>query len=176
MSSFFVAILTIPLATLTIWGVYRWQYHAPTPVRRVLIGAHVSAVTAIIVSYWLLCLKCYLPSRWQYAGWTLFIVGGGLFWLATFSHRSCLVPDEQNRVVNRGPYRIVRHPIYSGGLLAALGLIAVAPAWQVVVAWGELFLALWALMRFEEGELTERMGEPYLRYMASTKRLVPGLF
>ena len=136
---------------------------------------HFFSVTAIIVSYCLLCLTHYRVGTWSWIGWLVFVGGSGVFWYCTFIHRTCLVPDEGKGLTNHGPYRWVRHPMYSGGLLAALGLIGVAFTWQVAVAWLALFIALALLTVFEEQELKVRLGPTYGQYARRTKRLIPGV-
>jgi protein-S-isoprenylcysteine O-methyltransferase Ste14 len=78
-------------------------------------------------------------------------------------------------LVTTGPYRRVRHPIYSGIILAAIGTtIAVSPYWLVaVVAIGAYFVYS-AFM--EERFMVTRFPDSYPRYRQSTKMLVPFIF
>lgn len=82
-----------------------------------------------------------------------------------------------HRVVRSGPYRWVRHPSYSGMLLAAAALAAQlgnALSWAVVmVCFG---LALAYRIRVEERVLSEALGEEYTSYAAGTSRLIPGVW
>jgi protein-S-isoprenylcysteine O-methyltransferase Ste14 len=82
------------------------------------------------------------------------------------------VLPEVRGLVTRGPYRVVRHPIYLGELGACAGLVLAAPtAWNAVVAL--LFaVAQGARMRFEEAALAAEFPE-YRAYAARTPRLVP---
>jgi protein-S-isoprenylcysteine O-methyltransferase Ste14 len=80
-------------------------------------------------------------------------------------------------VVDRGPYRWVQHPSYTGliatflglglalGNWAALALLAVAPTAGLVYR-----------IRVEEDALLDGLGEPYRRFAASRARLVPGVW
>ncbi len=77
-------------------------------------------------------------------------------------------------LVVAGPYRLVRHPLYSGvdGLTFGIGLLVVRP-WALL---GALTLALWFLLvlaPFEERELVALFGAPYQEYMRRTRRFVP---
>lgn len=77
------------------------------------------------------------------------------------------------RVVERGPYRFVRHPAYSGTLLTLLGLGLAMTNWASLVA--IVFCSLVGLLyrvRVEEREL----GQPYVEYMQRTRRFVPFVF
>ena len=81
---------------------------------------------------------------------------------------------EARGLVTRGPYRLVRHPVYLGELGACAGLLLGAPTtWNVVCATGfGLFQAI--RMRLEEQALAAQFPE-YATYAASTPRLLPGL-
>lgn len=80
-------------------------------------------------------------------------------------------------VVEHGPYRWVRHPSYSGLLLffvgtglalsnwGALAMLAVVPAAGLVVR-----------IRAEERALEAGLGEPYRRFAATRRRLIPGVW
>ena len=84
---------------------------------------------------------------------------------------------EDHRVVDTGPYRLVRHPSYTGLLMAALGVGIALDNWLSVA-----FCLLPALTGFgirllsEERTLAAELGEPYRAYMARTKRLIPGIW
>jgi len=73
-----------------------------------------------------------------------------------------------------GPYRVVRHPMYSGVLLFALGIgLAADHAWALL---GALFLFLWfalVIAPFEERELRALFGPAYEAYARVTPRFVP---
>ncbi|MGE5234349.1 MAG: methyltransferase family protein [Acidobacteriota bacterium] len=83
---------------------------------------------------------------------------------------------EGQSVVERGAYRFVRHPSYTGALLLLLGFaLALTNGLSVVVmmAIGGVIYAY--RIRVEEAALVARLGEPYRDYMRRTKRLVPFL-
>ncbi|MER7991115.1 isoprenylcysteine carboxylmethyltransferase family protein [Streptomyces noursei] len=82
-----------------------------------------------------------------------------------------------HRVVTAGPYRYVRHPAYSGLLLAAaaLGLLLDnAASWLVCTVC--CLLAVGYRIRVEERMLLDALGEEYRSYAARTRRLVPGVW
>lgn len=84
---------------------------------------------------------------------------------------------DDHQLVVGGPYRWVRHPIYTSFVLIMLGLTALSANW--LLGWAGLVLTL-SIPAFrlptEERELRERFGEDYRRYEASTARFIPGLF
>jgi protein-S-isoprenylcysteine O-methyltransferase Ste14 len=84
------------------------------------------------------------------------------------------VLPEARGLVTRGPYGLVRHPVYLGELGACAGLVLAAPTvWNLFVA--GVFAGAQALrMRLEEKELDEQFPQ-YARYAVETPRLVPRL-
>jgi protein-S-isoprenylcysteine O-methyltransferase Ste14 len=173
MTAFVVAVLAIPLSTAAIVGVYFTQYRMPPRWRPVAVAVHFTAVTTIICTYAVLCLVEYRSSVWAIGGWIVFAAGSVVFWYAVRCHPTCLVPDEDRGVVSAGPYGRIRHPIYAGGLLGALGLIAVAPDWKTAVAWAVLAASMGVLLALEERELLSRFGRPYAEYRQQTHLLIP---
>jgi protein-S-isoprenylcysteine O-methyltransferase Ste14 len=84
------------------------------------------------------------------------------------------VLPEARGLVTRGPYGVVRHPVYLGELAACAGLVLAAPtAWNLAAA--AVFVGAQAVrMRLEENELGAHFPE-YARYAAETPRLLPRL-
>lgn len=117
---------------------------------------------------------------WEAAGLGVFFLGTALRWwairhLGRFFTVNVTVADD-HRVIDTGPYRLVRHPSYSGLLLqfAGLGLtLGVLPSFLVVLILPTL--AILYRIRVEEAAL--RAGLPaYAAYMGRTKKIVPLLF
>lgn len=83
---------------------------------------------------------------------------------------------DAHTLVEHGPYRYVRHPMYTTFYLFALAiLLLTANAWVA----GITFVLLTAVMRLrvghEEAVLTEAFGDDYRAYMARTGRFLPRL-
>lgn len=84
-------------------------------------------------------------------------------------------PASQGTLVERGPYAVVRHPIYAAGLLVFAGLgLATGP---VALALTGVLAVLWALkLRVEERHLAARY-PAYAAYCRRVRwRLVPGVY
>ena len=88
-----------------------------------------------------------------------------------------VVIQDDHRVVQSGPYRVLRHPSYTGGLLAFLGAgIALGSALSVAAFFLLPLIAVIVRIRVEETELTAALGPDYTAYASRTRRLVPGLW
>ena len=79
---------------------------------------------------------------------------------------------EQHELVTTGPYAYVRHPIYSGIMLAALGTALVTSIFGIGVL---VFISITFALRMhkEEKIMLELFPEQYPEYQKHTKRLVP---
>ena len=77
-------------------------------------------------------------------------------------------------VVSAGPYRVLRHPSYTGLLLIMTGIGLASANWVGLAGMTVLPLAgiLWR-MHAEERALLTTLGDPYRAYAAQHKRLVP---
>jgi protein-S-isoprenylcysteine O-methyltransferase len=89
--------------------------------------------------------------------------------------RSLRTRDDQ-LIIDRGPYSVVRHPGYLGSILVWFGS-RLALNWLVAIATVVALFAVYAYrIRAEEQMLGEQFGEKYQAYQARTKRLVPFLW
>lgn len=83
---------------------------------------------------------------------------------------------EDHRVVVKGPYRLVRHPSYTGVLITFIGLGLAVQSWgALLVLLGVFTISYGYRMKVEEKALLSELGEPYSNYMRRTKRLIPHL-
>ena len=84
-------------------------------------------------------------------------------------------PKDAAILIQSGPYAIVRHPIYCGGLVLALGWALVIQGWLTVGYVVVLFVFFDFKSRLEERWLVERFPE-YRRYQQRVRKLVPFLY
>lgn len=81
-----------------------------------------------------------------------------------------------HRVVQSGPYRFIRHPSYTGLLIAFLGLGLYFGSWLGILALMiPITLAVFNRVEKEEAALVASLGPEYASYCARTKRFIPGL-
>ncbi|MGH7246707.1 MAG: methyltransferase family protein [Pseudomonadota bacterium] len=136
----------------------------------------------------LLCTRKlrYGPLAWRfvpassgvaYAAVALTLAGVGFaIWARFFLGRnwSGIVTIKQDHsLVRRGPYAVVRHPIYSGFLLAALGTALAQGEVRGLVAVALALIGLRMKSRLEETFLLERFGATYAEYTREVKALIP---
>jgi len=96
-------------------------------------------------------------------------------WSLRFLGRNLSVIAQARGVADRGPYRLVRHPLYTGEIISSLGLAVAAGTAGAYAVW----LALIAMQVYravrEEQVLVEALPE-YRDYRARTAALLPGVF
>jgi protein-S-isoprenylcysteine O-methyltransferase Ste14 len=82
--------------------------------------------------------------------------------------------SENQPVVDRGPYRVLRHPSYTGLLCVCLGFgIALGNWLAIIVAVVPALAAIVVRIRVEERMLLTRIGTPYREFCATRSRLIP---
>ena len=121
-------------------------------------------------------------SQSSFLGWTgvaLCVLGFGLGVSARWHlGRNWGMPmsrKEQPELVTSGPYAIIRHPIYTGLILAMLGsALGVNVFWLVVLVPVSVYFILSA--RREEAVMLQQFPVQYAAYMARTGMLAPRLF
>ena len=116
-------------------------------------------------------------SRWLYLASLLLIIGGTAFaiYSALVLGRSISVLPQARRLVTSGPYKIIRHPLYLGEIIAFAGV-----SLQYFSLLAFLLLLLFCLVQHqrminEERILSAAFSE-YADYKARTYRLVPSLY
>lgn len=114
-------------------------------------------------------------------GVVLFVAGLLLRWWAIVTLGRFFTVDvtieKDHEVVERGPFRLVRHPSYTGVLLAFVGWALTLGNWAaMLVVLVPIFAAFIHRMNVEEEALRGALGERYREYMKRTKRLVPGIY
>ncbi len=124
--------------------------------------------------------------RWQVgttSGWALFVcvIAGmafawwarvhlGALWSGTITRK------QDHRIVDTGPYALVRHPIYTGILFSALATAVQRGRFEPMAGAVMFSIGLWMQARLEERFLAQQLGEEaYAAYRARVPMLVPFL-
>jgi protein-S-isoprenylcysteine O-methyltransferase Ste14 len=104
-------------------------------------------------------------SGLAFAGWARAHLGRN--WSGTVTVK------DNHELIRSGPYGLVRHPIYSGLLLAILGTAIAFDEWRGLLAFGFLTVAFLLKLRREEGFMCESFPSEYPRYRAEVPALIP---
>lgn len=102
------------------------------------------------------------------AAWAILSMGIGNFGASP-------LPLAQGRMVQHGPYAIIRHPMYTSLLLFTLPLVLSAPSPLRIFFWLALLVDLVLKLQYEEGLLRNKFVE-YPVYMQRTRRLLPFIY
>jgi protein-S-isoprenylcysteine O-methyltransferase Ste14 len=112
-------------------------------------------------------------------GIVLMIAGMALRWYAirTLGRSFTLTVATQSgqRVMDHGPYRVVRHPSYTGSLITILGIVIACADPLSLLALVPALIGFAYRIRVEEAVLSENLGDAYRSYMRRTRRLIPFL-
>lgn len=82
---------------------------------------------------------------------------------------------EGHQLVRSGPYRFVRHPIYSGLLLAFVGSALIYADWRALIAIGLMAAALAFKLQREERWMREHFAADYQAYHRQVAAIIPGV-
>jgi protein-S-isoprenylcysteine O-methyltransferase Ste14 len=122
-------------------------------------------------------------GRWPLFVAGLVLMGAGIAirqWAISVLGRFFTIDVQVHRgqtVVERGPYRWVRHPAYSGMIITLLGIGLTLGSWASLAVLALVPAAgLVVRIRFEERALLEGLGEPYRRFATSRPHLFPGVW
>jgi protein-S-isoprenylcysteine O-methyltransferase Ste14 len=86
-----------------------------------------------------------------------------------------VVVKEDHALVQTGPYRRVRHPIYTGMLTAFLGTAIAVGEWRGLVGFALVVLSFLLKSRMEEARMAETFPD-YPDYRRDTAALIPGIY
>jgi protein-S-isoprenylcysteine O-methyltransferase Ste14 len=127
---------------------------------------------------WLDFARLPLPRWLRWLGGAITCAGIGLFgWTHQtlgMNWTAVLALAKEHELVTTGPYRAVRHPMYSAFFTIGVGLLLLsANAFIGLAHLGTLFVMYIARVSSEETMMIERFGDAYRQYMQKTGRLFP---
>ena len=139
------------------------------------VSLYASVVIAVVLA---VNNTAMLPHGVFYAGISLVIIGivvrqWAVFTLGRFFTLTVGIQKDQ-KVVDYGPYRFVRHPSYLGLLITLTGIGLALQSWEGTLTMvGISGLAIGYRIHIEEKVLVSELGDDYVQYMKRTKRLIP---
>ena len=115
------------------------------------------------------------------AGLALLLAGIAFRWAAIYTlgkyFTGTVLIRGDHRLVRTGLYKHLRHPAYTGALVAHLGLGLSFSNWfSLSLSFVPYVIAAMYRMRVEEQALAEAFGEEYITYSRDTKRLIPKVY
>jgi protein-S-isoprenylcysteine O-methyltransferase Ste14 len=121
-----------------------------------------------------------LPMWLRWTGGGITCLGIALFgWAHQVLGRNwtaVLALSKEHELVQSGPYRFVRHPMYSAFFIIGIGFGLLSANWLVgIIYLGPLIVMYLSRVTPEEKMMLDRFGEPYRQYMKRTGRLLPRL-
>lgn len=117
---------------------------------------------------------------WPVAGVLVTCVGVAIaIWARTIlggNWSSMVTVKQDHTLIRTGPYAVVRHPIYSGLILAILGTALAIGQWRALAAVGVMFVMFLAKSRIEERFMIGEFGREYEDYRRGTNAIIPFVF
>ena len=139
-----------------------------------------SPLVYLINPQWMTWSKIGLPEsvRWLGVGLGILCVVG-IYWLFS-SIGSGITPTsatrKEHKLVTSGPYRWVRHPLYTVGSSMFIAFGMMADNWFIAALGVLAFIGMAIRTPKEEANLVEKFGDEYREYMKRTGRFLPKLF
>jgi protein-S-isoprenylcysteine O-methyltransferase Ste14 len=158
------------------------QQETTAPFSRALVAFHGLAFAVMYLGISIAVIPGRVPIWFpgQRVAGTLVIAGGAalvvsaLVYFRSWRFRATL--DKSHQLAIGGPFRILRHPIYMGLNLLALGTALWVPAPIVWAAFVLMAIGSDLRARAEETVLKQAFGPSYSEYCARTRRFVPGIY
>ena len=146
---------------------------------QILVGGLLALVAGIGLAF--------LPFAAIPGGGAIVVAGLGIAWLGSALRlwarlsldrffQPVVLVQADHEVVDTGPYRLIRHPAYTGSLLGMLGIGLALGSWLSVAVL--VLVPLGGYLRrigVEEAALTGALGERYAAYARRTRKLLPGI-
>jgi protein-S-isoprenylcysteine O-methyltransferase Ste14 len=141
---------------------------------------------------WLSTLIYFINPRWL--AWAQYSLSVEFRWMAAGIMTVCIplfywlfssldtnitrtvVTRQEHQLVTHGPYRWIRHPLYTIGAVFFLSLSVLAANWFLLILMLIGFSTIMARTPIEEAKLIERFGDEYRSYMEQTGRYLPKIF
>ena len=180
--------ITVPLLWLAWWAYWYVAAHGVKRVRRrESVRSRLGHILPLVISGLLIALptlpgwlgQCFLPRSWILYGIGVGVVAAGLgfsIWARRVlggNWSGTVTLKEDHELIQSGPYRWIRHPIYTGILLGFTGSAIARDEWRGILAVLIAGVALWRKLGLEERWMHEQFGARYDGYRRHTWALIP---
>ena len=172
------------------WALYWWllSLDVKAPSRIEPVESRLLHVVPLLLAAYLLWVpkvrfsflgERFLPSdEWPFWVGAALTAGGLLFAVWARHHlgrnwSGIVTVKRDHELITTGPYAIVRHPIYTGLLLAFVGSAIARGEWRGVLAVALVLFSLWRKLLFEERWMREQFGDGYEAYSRRVRAIVP---
>ena len=138
----------------------------------------ISVIAFAINPQWLAFADLAFPTWLRWAGVEIAILGFALLQWAqmTLANSWSDTPRmlKEQTLITNGPYRTIRHPIYTAFILILGSTLLISSNWLIGLCWaGMVTLEVFSRISFEESLMVEFFGDQYREYMKKTGRLLP---
>ncbi len=168
------ALLVLAFYALLIWCYLR---RGPALATSGSITAHAAAITATWIPFALPLLHGPPPGPDRQVLSDVLVVCGMSWavWSLRSLGRNVSVLAQARDVVDQGPYRWVRHPLYAGEIVSSLGVAIAVNSYEAVVLWAVL-CGLQVYRAVREEQVLLQVLPAYRDYRSRTAALLPGVF
>jgi protein-S-isoprenylcysteine O-methyltransferase Ste14 len=126
--------------------------------------------TAAVLSRPIALEGSWIDIEFDFVGWFLFMIGGGIRWWATLH----IGGRKLDTLVADGPYSICRNPLYAGTMMMGIGVAFFLQSLTFLAGFGvATVFYLSVTVPVEEARLRERFGETFLSYCRRVPRYWP---
>ncbi|TAH53834.1 MAG: isoprenylcysteine carboxylmethyltransferase family protein [Chloroflexota bacterium] len=143
------------------------------------LGVWLSVLAYIINPEWVAFAALPFPDWLRWFGFVLALLALPLIIWMFRSLGDNITDTVQTRtnaqLVARGPYKYIRHPLYSIGALFFIGLMLMAANALILIFGAVAFTMLMLRTPKEEEKLVQKFGDEYRDYMEHTARFIPGV-
>ena len=117
----------------------------------------------------------------EIVGLALYMIGyllmaGALIALGRNYQLGGSAPRSEDKMVMDGPYKLIRHPMYTAALSISLGLACLIQSWAFFGVFCIYLVLIFPLIPMEEDGLRKAYGEHYGAYQQKTRKLIPFVY
>jgi protein-S-isoprenylcysteine O-methyltransferase Ste14 len=167
---------TSAVLTCAFYGLIIWCYlrRGPAVATSRSVTGYVAAVAGTLLPFTIPMFSGAAPAAGQVYATTVLVLAGTAWevWSLRSLGRSLSIIAQAREVVDRGPYRWIRHPLYAGEIVSVLGIAISAGTPGAFAVW-VTFCGLQAYRALREEEILLQALPGYRAYRARTGALFP---